>query len=113
MSATSRAVLEWLVDRQSRAYTIATLAESLDVTVPKAQAALARLRQEGLVQHFEGDPGTWAVTKRGFAEIKFDIAHGTDRFRMGLEAIILVGNSDGYSSSKVGTMQVIAEGALS
>lgn len=93
MQAVSRQTLEWLADRSSRAHPVASIAEWLGLAVPKVQGSLAKLRDLGLVQYHEGDPGTWAITKKGYAEIRFDSASEATRFRMALEAINLVEES--------------------
>jgi hypothetical protein len=46
------------------------------------------LRDQGAVQYFPGDPGTWAITRRGYSLVKFDSAAEGGRYRMALEAIL-------------------------
>jgi DNA-binding IclR family transcriptional regulator len=89
VGAPAREVLEWLADRPSKAVTIGFIADSLEAGVPKLHGALASLREQGAVQHFKGDPGTWSITRRGYALVKFDTANDVSRFRMALEAVAM------------------------
>lgn len=87
MNALARKTLEWLADRANHAHGVAAIAEWLDEPVPKVQGVLASLRDSGSVRYFEGHPGTWACTRQGFREVRFDTDSEAARFRMALEAI--------------------------
>lgn len=90
IGALAREVLEWMADRPSKAHTIGFIADWLEAGVPKVHGALATLREQGAVEHFKGEPGTWGITRRGYSLIKFDTASEGVRFRMALEAIEMV-----------------------
>lgn len=108
MSAQMRAVLEWLAERPSTAYPISTIADWLDLTVPKTQAAAAKLRAGGLVEYFSGDPGTWAITAAGLAEIHPHSGPSNEaRYRMALEAC----NACNYTSDVAAIVNVALKGA--
>jgi DNA-binding IclR family transcriptional regulator len=89
MTATARAVLEYLAARHTRAVKVVSIAEWIAEPIPKVQAALTSLRGEGFVRYFTGHPGTWAVTPSGVSEIDA-VDASIQRYRMALEAILVV-----------------------
>jgi len=108
MSALARKTLEWLADRANHSHGAAAIAEWLDEPLPKVQGALGALRDMGHARYFEGHPGSWACTRQGFREIRFDTDSEAARFRMALEAV--AGSSQSYEGSVA--MKSIARQAL-
>jgi len=111
LSATARSALEYLADRSKQSAEASKIADWIKKSVPKTQAALAELRDKGLVQHFPekgGHAGLWAVTPAGYQAVDGS-QQSPDRFRMALEAICEL--DPGYSSDAK-HMQAIARKAL-
>lgn len=111
ISATARAALQYLADRSKQAIEAVKIAEWIGHSQPKTQAALAELRDRGLVRHFAGQSGhagSWAVSAAGYQEIAVAQV-SPDRYRMALEAILELPTS---YSSEAKTMQAVARKAL-
>lgn len=111
ITAAARAALQYLAERSKQAIEAAKIAEWIGHSQPKTQAALAELRERGLVRHFPGQSGhagSWAVSAAGYQEIDVAVV-SPDRYRMALEAILELPPS---YSSEAKTMQAIARRAL-
>src|ERR1700749_1053590 len=112
VTADSRRVLEWLADRASKAAAVARIAEWVGLSVPRTQGALTRLRVEGFVRYFPGEPGTWAISHRGLSEGRFDSAPESPLFRMAPEAILATRDPGGAYRTLAEAMPSIAKAAL-